>query len=141
MDGFNFSTDDPFNQAIFGEGSSQKVMKQRIRTARVEGRLNISNMQLKEIPVEVYKMYETSAADLEAADAEDGPKWYESVDLVRFVGADNEIEEIGQELMEQFGGLTSIDVRGNLSLVQNRHIPPLDFGPLLDVKFWLTFGN
>lgn len=86
-------------------------------------------------------MYETSAADLEAADAEDGPKWYESVDLVRFVGADNEIEEIGQELMEQFGGLTSIDVRGNLSLVQNRHIPPLDFGPLLDVKFWLTFGN
>jgi hypothetical protein len=134
LDGFNFSTDDPFNQAIFGEGSSQRVMKQRIRTARVEGRLNISNLQLKEIPVEVYKMYETSVADLEAADAGDGPKWYESVDLVRFVGADNEIEEIGQELVEQFGGLTSIDVRGNL-LVQNRHILPLDFGPLSNVKF------
>ncbi|KAI5853064.1 hypothetical protein DFP73DRAFT_534984 [Morchella snyderi] len=114
LDSFNFSTDDPFNQAIFGEGSSQKVLKQRIRTARVEGRLNISNLLLKEIPGEVYKMYETSAADLEAADEGNGPKWYESVDLVRFVSADNEIEEISQELVEQFGGLTSIDMHNNM---------------------------
>ncbi|RPB17055.1 L domain-like protein [Morchella conica CCBAS932] len=128
LDGFNFSTDDPFNQAIFGEGSSQKVMKQRIRTARVEGRLNISNMQLKEIPVEVYKMYETSAADLEAADAGDGPKWYESVDLVRFVGADNEIEEIGQELLEQFGGLTSIDMHNNMLITL-----PKNFGEFTEL--------
>ncbi|KAH0615110.1 uncharacterized protein H6S33_000746 [Morchella sextelata] len=125
LDGFNFSTDDPFNQAIFGEGSSQRVMKQRIRTARVEGRLNISNLQLKEIPVEVYKMYETSVADLEAADAGDGPKWYESVDLVRFVGADNEIEEIGQELVEQFGGLTSIDMHNNMLITLPKNFADL----------------
>lgn len=120
LDGFNFSTDDPFNQAILGEGGSKKVLKQRIKSARVEGRLNISNLQLKEIPDDVYKMYDTSAEDLEAADTGDGPKWYESVDLVRFVGADNEIEEIGDEMVKQFGGLSSIDVRGK---------PPLSTPP------------
>lgn len=111
LDGFNFSIDDPFNQAILSEGGSTKVLKQRIKTARVEGRLNISNMQLKEIPGDVYKMYDTTPEELEAADTGDGPKWYESVDLVRFVGADNEIEEIVEDMVKQFGGLSNIDVR------------------------------
>lgn len=111
LDGFNFSTDDPFNQAILGEGGSTRVLKQRIKSARVEGRLNISNLQLKEIPADVYKMYETTPEELDATDNGDGPKWYESVDLVRFVGADNEIEEIGEDMVKQFGGLSSIDVR------------------------------
>lgn len=77
----------------------------------MEGRLNISNLQLKEIPADVYKMYETTPEELDATDNGDGPKWYESVDLVRFVGADNEIEEIGEDMVKQFGGLSSIDVR------------------------------
>lgn len=110
LKGFNFTTDDPFNQAILGEGGSTKVLKQRIKAARVEGRLNISNLQLKEIPDDVYRMYETTPEELEAAAAGDGPKWYESVDLVRFVGADNEIEDISEEMVKQFGGLSSIDV-------------------------------
>lgn len=114
LDGFNFSTEDPFNQTILGEGGSTKVLKQRIKTARVEGRLNISNLQLKEIPDGVYKMYDTTPEELEAADTGDGPKWYESVDLVRFVGADNEIEEIGEDMVKQFGGLSNIDVRPTL---------------------------
>jgi hypothetical protein len=112
LDGFDFSTDDPFNQAIFGEGGSTKVLKQRIKTARVEGRLNISNLQLSEIPDDVYRMYETTEEDLASTANTNGPKWYESVDLVRLVGADNEIQSFGKELVKQFGGLASIDVRG-----------------------------
>jgi len=109
LDGFDFGTADPFNQSIFGEGGSTKVLLQRIKSARVEGRLNISNMQLKEIPAEVYKMYETTEDDLTATD-EDGPKWYESVDLAKLIGADNEIAEISEELAMQFAGLSVIDV-------------------------------
>ncbi|PWW75468.1 L domain-like protein [Tuber magnatum] len=116
LNGFNFSSEDPFNQAVFGEGGSAKVLKQRIKTARVEGRLNISNLQLGEIPGDVYEMYETTEEDLASNETNDGPKWYESVDLVRLVGADNEIETIGENLVKQFGGLASIDVRGNSSL-------------------------
>jgi hypothetical protein len=108
LDGFNFGTDDPFNQA--GEGVSKKVLQQRIKSARAEGRLNISNLQLKEIPVEVYKMYETTKEDLAAQSNDDGPKWYESVDLAKMIAADNEIEVIGEEMAEQFGGLAVIDV-------------------------------
>jgi hypothetical protein len=109
LDGFDFGTADPFGQAILGEGGSTKVLTQRIKSARVEGRLNISNLQLKEIPAEVYKMYETTEDDLDAAD-DDGPKWYESVDLAKLIGADNEISEIGEELATQFGALSVIDV-------------------------------
>ena len=112
LNGFNFSSEDPFNQAVFGEGGSTKVLKQRIKTARVEGRLNISNLQLNEIPEDVYKMYETTEEDLASNEANDGPKWYESVDLVRFVGADNEIGAISEDLVKHFGGLASIDVCG-----------------------------
>jgi hypothetical protein len=113
LNGFNFeTTSDPFSQDIFGEGGSTKVLKQRVKSARVEGRLNISNLQLKEIPQEVWKMYESSEEDLTNDD--DGPKWYESVDLVRFVGADNEIGgTLSEELATQFGGLATIDVRGD----------------------------
>jgi hypothetical protein len=109
LDGFDFGTADPFSQAILGEGGSTMVLKQRIKSARVEGRLNISNLQLKEIPAEVYKMYETTEDDMPAAD-DDGPKWYESVDLAKLIGADNEISEISEELATQFGALSVIDV-------------------------------
>jgi len=111
LDGFDFGTDDPFNQSIIGEGGSVKVLQQRIKSARVEGRLNISNLQLKEIPEAVYKMYETTEEELAATDDDNGPKWYESVDLAKLIGADNEIGEFGEKLAQQFGGLSFIDVR------------------------------
>jgi hypothetical protein len=110
LDGFDFGTADPFGQAILGEGGSVKVLQQRVKSARVEGRLNISNLQLKEIPAEVYKMYETTEDDLDTTD-DDGPKWYESIDLAKLIGADNDISEIGEELAIQFGALSVIDVR------------------------------
>ncbi|KAF8537873.1 hypothetical protein BDD12DRAFT_844934 [Trichophaea hybrida] len=113
LDGFDFGTDDPFNQSILGEGGSTKVLQQRIKSAHVEGRLNISNLELKEIPATVYKMYDTTE-ELPAADDDNGPKWYESVDLAKLIGADNEIGEIGEELAQQFGGLSFIDMHNNL---------------------------
>ncbi|KAF8250892.1 L domain-like protein [Wilcoxina mikolae CBS 423.85] len=114
LDGFDFGTDDPFNQSILGEGGSTKVLQQRIKSARVEGRLNISNLELKEIPAAVYKMYDTSEEELAATDDDNGPKWYESVDLAKLIGADNEIGEVGEELAQQFGGLSFIDMHNNL---------------------------
>ncbi|RPA96452.1 L domain-like protein [Choiromyces venosus 120613-1] len=128
LNGFNFSSEDPFNQAIFGEGGSIKVLKQRIKTARVEGRLNISNLQLNEIPGDVYKMYETTDEDLASNDTNDDPKWYESVDLVRFVGADNEIEAISKDLVKHFRGLASIDMHNNLLAAL-----PQNFGELTEL--------
>lgn len=106
LDAFNFGTDDPFNQGLFG---GKKVILQRVKQARFEGKLNISAMQLTEIPDEVYKMYETTGSD---QDDDDGPKWYESVDLTKMLLADNELKEIGEELAQQFGAVASIDVSG-----------------------------
>ncbi|TGZ82333.1 L domain-like protein [Ascodesmis nigricans] len=109
LDGFDFGTEDPFNQ--FGGGGT-KVILARIKQARFEGKLNLSAMQLKEIPPEVYKMYESTEDDLD--DNGDEPKWYESVDLTRILLADNEITELGDELAQHFGAVASIDLHNNL---------------------------
>ncbi|KAK8022925.1 Leucine-rich repeat-containing protein 40 [Apiospora marii] len=114
--------DDPFNQNQF-ENSNRKVMQTRINGARTTGKLNISAMGLKEIPEDVLKMY-----DLEAIGTQGG-SWAESVDLTRFVAADNELEIIDDSIFpdtdpvdfaededsngHQFGGLESLDLHGN----------------------------
>lgn len=80
-------------------------------------------MGLKEIPTEVLKMY-----DLESLDRPGGA-WAESVDLTRFVAADNELETIDDAIFPDtdpsdlanedesegrlFGGLESLDLHGN----------------------------
>ncbi|KAK8084309.1 hypothetical protein PG997_005580 [Apiospora hydei] len=113
---------DPFNQNQF-ETSNRKVMQTRINGARTTGKLNISAMGLKEIPEDVLKMY-----DLESI-GKHGGSWAESVDLTRFVAADNELEVIDDSIFpdtdpadfadeedgngHQFGGLESLDLHGN----------------------------
>lgn len=97
-----FDTLDPFN---IGTGGTTDLQR-KIKTARTEGRLNIAMMELKEIPKQVYEMYDMKNED----DTDDGPKWYENVDLLRIIAADNDIEVIGEELATIFGGLTAIDV-------------------------------
>ncbi|KAI9151604.1 Leucine-rich repeat-containing protein 40 [Paramyrothecium foliicola] len=123
-DGFDFgvSHDDPFNLRK-GESPSKKVLSQRVSAARTTGRLNIAAMGLKEIPLEVLKMYE-----LESIGTYDG-SWAESVDLTRFVAADNEFETLDdfvfpdsspESLQDEegggniFGGLETLDLHGNL---------------------------
>lgn len=124
-DGFDFGMPqaDPFNQRR-GENPKKKVLQQRINTARSSGRLNIAALDLKEIPMEVMKMY-----DFETMGSYDG-SWAESVDLTRLVAADNELEEIDEFIFPDtnpksfddaqgsqgniFGGLETLDLHGNL---------------------------
>lgn len=123
-DGFDFGVmhEDPFNLRQ-GENPKKKVLNQRVSSARTTGKLNIAALDLKEIPVEVLKMY-----DLENIGANDA-SWAESVDLTRLIAADNELESLDDFVFpdsspeefdhesEQgniFGGLETIDLHGNL---------------------------
>ena len=81
-------------------------------------------MGLKEIPAEVMDMYNFDAINGH------GGSWAESVDLTRFVAADNELEYLGDDIFpdidpheslddddskgNQFGGLETLDLHGNL---------------------------
>ncbi|CAK7270374.1 hypothetical protein SEPCBS119000_004056 [Sporothrix epigloea] len=103
--------------------SRAKVVLARVATARMSGRLNIAALGLQEIPSEVMSMY-----DADAMGTFDG-SWAETVDLTRFVAADNEIQNIDdavfpdqslEELAEIedsrgniFGGLDTLDLHGN----------------------------
>ncbi|AEO59147.1 hypothetical protein MYCTH_2307166 [Thermothelomyces thermophilus ATCC 42464] len=121
---FDFGlSNDPFNQNR-DDKSQAKVLRSRLETARTSGRLNIAAMGLKEIPAEVLNMY-----NLESI-GQSGSAWAESVDLTRFVAADNELEMISdsvfpdvdpQELAEDedsqgniFAGLETLDLHGNI---------------------------
>ncbi|MCJ1450271.1 hypothetical protein MMC28_000600 [Mycoblastus sanguinarius] len=105
-------------------GSNKGLLRKRIAMARADGRLNIAALGLAEIPPEVMKMY-----DSETVGPGDGA-WYESVDLVRMVAADNEIEHISDQVFpdvaagassgddddcqgNMFGGLETLDLHGN----------------------------
>lgn len=98
------------------------MIQKRVDVARTEGRLNIAAMNLKEIPVEVLKMYDSEF------NKDSEIPWNEVVDLVRFVAADNEIETIADDAFpdldpenwdeevkgSQFGGLEALDLHGNV---------------------------
>ncbi|RGP59810.1 hypothetical protein FSPOR_11061 [Fusarium sporotrichioides] len=123
--GFDFgvNNDDPFNLRQ-GEDPKKKVLQNRVSAARTSGRLNIAALHLKEIPIEVLKMY-----DLESIGTFDG-SWAESVDLTRLVAADNELEELDDFVFPDsepssfdeaqasqgniFAGLETLDMHGNL---------------------------
>lgn len=110
---------DPFNM---GPKDGRSMIQKRVDVARTEGRLNIAAMNLKEIPVEVLKMYDSEF------NKDSEIPWNEVVDLVRFVAADNEIETIADDAFPdvdpenwdeevkgpQFGGLEVLDLHGNV---------------------------
>lgn len=111
--------EDPFNQ--IPKGSISSVLRKRVEGARTTGTLNIAALSLKEIPQEVLKMYEFDP---------DAPNWFENVDLVKFIAADNELEEVSDatfpdidpedvdpdndERGPQFGGIEALDLHGNM---------------------------
>ncbi|TLS24301.1 hypothetical protein PpBr36_08759 [Pyricularia pennisetigena] len=122
---FDFGlSDNPFNQQQADPGSKNKVLEGRLVTARTSGRLNIAALGLREIPAQVLKMY-----DSEAMGINDG-SWAETVDLTRFVAADNELEMIDDAVFPDkdpqafaddedgqgmiFGGLETLDLHGNM---------------------------
>jgi hypothetical protein len=120
---FDFGlSDDPFNQLVDQSGV-KGLLRKRIDAARSDGRLNIAAMGLKKIPDEVMDMY-----NLDSIGAQGG-SWAESVDLTRFVAADNELEVLHDTVFpdidprenmdddtkgNQFGGLETLDLHGNL---------------------------
>lgn len=104
--------------------SNKGLLRKRIQVARTDGRLNIAAMGLSDIPPEVLNMYDASALE------SNGGAWYESVDLVRLIAADNEIERLGENVFpdidagapdqsdedsrgNMFGGLDTLDLHGN----------------------------
>ena len=103
------------------EVSNKVTLRNRISSARSDGRLNIAAMGLRNIPTEILNMYDMS-------DMTDGT-WAESVDLVKLIAADNEIHSlddnffpIGDTLGDAdndhpgsiFGGLEVLDLHGNV---------------------------
>ncbi|RAL63455.1 hypothetical protein DID88_003875 [Monilinia fructigena] len=121
---FDFGlSDDPFNQRV-DPNASKGLLRKRIAAARTDGRLNIAAMGLKEMPEEVMTMYNLDTL------GDQGGCWAEAVDLTRFIAADNEFEKLDEtifpdidprEAMEdedftgnQFGGLETLDLHGNL---------------------------
>ncbi|KMU91356.1 leucine-rich repeat-containing protein 40 [Coccidioides immitis H538.4] len=117
----SISMKDPFNQ-LQNETSDKALLKSRTRAARKSGHLNIAALGLKEIPHEVMTMYDY--------DPESTDDWYEAVDLVKFIAADNEFESLSEDAFpdvdvtslqmdegckgNQFGGLEALDLHGNL---------------------------
>lgn len=115
---FDFGLDDdPFNQAKGGKS----LLRKRVDGARVDGRLNIAAMGLKEFPEDVLQMYKYDPNDTTVA-------WGEVVDLTSVIAADNELETLPDDLFPdisiedladvdeggpQFGGVQNIDLHGN----------------------------
>ncbi|EFR04313.1 leucine-rich repeat-containing protein 40 [Nannizzia gypsea CBS 118893] len=111
---------DPFNQ-LSGMEPTSAALQSRTASARKSGLLNISAMGLAAIPDEVMTMY--------TFDPNSNDVWYENVDLVKFMAADNELTSLPDEAFPdvdltefnpdepapnaQFGGLEHIDLHGN----------------------------
>ncbi|CRG92764.1 hypothetical protein PISL3812_09831 [Talaromyces islandicus] len=111
---------DPFNQ--LPKDSNKLVLQKKVDTARKTGSLNIAAMGLSTIPDEVMTMYDY--------DPNSNIDWYESVDLVKFIAADNELVSLPDEAFpdidpqdfhldedskgNQFGGLEVLDLHGNV---------------------------
>jgi hypothetical protein len=117
---FDFGLDDPFNQGAKG---GKSLLRKRIDGARVDGRLNIAAMGLKEVPKEVLQMYKYDPSDNTVA-------WGEIVDLTSIIVADNELEALPEDMFPnidfetaidsdddsgpQFGAVQNIDLHGNM---------------------------
>ncbi|OJD21582.1 hypothetical protein ACJ73_07077 [Blastomyces percursus] len=114
-------SNDPFAQLSKAE-PIKRVLENKTAAARTSGHLNIAAMGLKEIPDEVLTMYDF--------DPESEGEWYESVDLIKFIAADNEFKSLSDAIFPdvdfntvdmdentkgcQFGGLEVLDLHGNI---------------------------
>ncbi|KAK5708927.1 hypothetical protein LTR17_020255 [Elasticomyces elasticus] len=122
LEDFGTTTADPFNLA---PKDPKHVLRNRIKTAWTDGKLNIAGLALKAVPDEVLGMFDAEA--MQTA----GVNWAEVVDLTRLLAADNELEELGDgvfpdrpaetwaegdggaETGSPFGGLEVMDLHGN----------------------------
>lgn len=133
--------DDHFNQAL-DQGGNKGLLRKRVDSARRDGRLNIAAMGLTEIPQEVMKMYDL--------DSLRGGSWAETVDLTRFVAADNKFETLSDEVFpdtdpreimddedstgNQFAGLEMLDLHGNILTILPMGLRRLEFLTVLNLS-------
>ena len=108
------------------DSSHVNILRKRINNAKESGKLNIAALCLKELPIEVLKMYDAGSG------GDGGPAWYECVDVTRLNAADNELTQLPEGIFpdsssprkmefgaenEQaapiFAGLEVMDVHGN----------------------------
>ncbi|KAK3617089.1 hypothetical protein LTR56_025535 [Elasticomyces elasticus] len=118
---FGTTTADPFNLA---PKDPKHVLRNRIKAAWTDGKLNIAGLTLKSIPDEVLGMFDAKAMEVA------GVNWAEVVDLTKLLAADNELEELGKGVFPDrpaetwaeaenggvaspFGGLEVMDLHGN----------------------------
>ncbi|CAG8732651.1 9008_t:CDS:2, partial [Acaulospora morrowiae] len=93
--------------------SGSKSLNVIVKQAKSSGRINISHRSLKTIPEEVWKMYEVDPKSITIDFSGGGSDvWYETVDLVRMVAADNQLESIDKRIVE-FNALAFIDFHNN----------------------------
>ncbi|KAL6718472.1 hypothetical protein ACLMJK_004563 [Lecanora helva] len=101
-------------------GDASSILRKRVASARTDGRLNIAALRLSKMPPEVLNMYSANIGD---------GAWYESVDLVRLIAADNDFEQLDDAIFPDveprahageseyqgnlFGGLETLDLHGN----------------------------
>jgi len=116
---FDLDTD-PFNQK---PKDNKGILRKRIEAARADGRLNIAAMGLTEVPDEVLRMYDADQV------ADSNISWNESVDVTRFMAADNQFETLSDDVFPdidpaaaadeedprgyQFAGVEMLDLHGN----------------------------
>jgi hypothetical protein len=74
------------------------------------GHLNISNLELAEIPDDVYSMYDLSTKTVVVDFSSKSSGWYDSVDLQRFNAGGNEISELDERMVAEFGAIKHFDV-------------------------------
>ena len=74
------------------------------------GNLNISNLELQTIPEDVYSIYDLSKQSVVVDFSSRSSGWSDSVDLERFNAAGNEIPEVDERIVEEFGGIKHFDV-------------------------------
>jgi Leucine-rich repeat (LRR) protein len=116
----SISPSDNIEETPFVIGDNKGLLRKRIQGAVTTGSLNVSAMGLKQIPDEVMKMYEFDESSTN--------NWSEAVDLIKFVAADNKMQELrpdsfpdwsvddlaaDEEKSNQFGGLEVLDLHGN----------------------------
>lgn len=65
---------------------------------------------MQEVPEDVYTMYDLSNKTVVVDFSSRSSGWYDSVDLERFNAAGNEISEIDERIVDEFGGIRHFDV-------------------------------
>jgi hypothetical protein len=92
----------------------RQVVSLQVRTN--VGNLNISNLELTELPEDVYTIYDLSNKPVVVDFSTKSAGWYDSVDLERFNAAGNEIPSFDDRIIEEFGGIRHFDVPLSLTV-------------------------